>query len=174
MSENPHLADTARKFESARAWWWLVLWTVFLVASSLVLLVLVAVLFVRRTDCPVVTVCPVVTTDVPVHIKDPIEGRTVPTREITVTGTLPNCLPSGTNLYILVRSNLGMYDKYWLQDPPVVSCDGWRGKAGIGGINDPSGMSYRVCAVMTDETLTKDKSVSDLPPGPSHCIEVKR
>ena len=93
---------------------------------------------------------------------------------IDVSGTLRNCLPSGANLYILVRSNLGVHDDYWLQDPPVVDCDRWRGKAGIGGDKDPPGMSYRVCAVMTSENLPENKSVSNLPEGPSDCIEVKR
>jgi hypothetical protein len=162
--------DIMSRSESARARSWLILWallSVFLVAVSLVLLVLLAVLLVRLADCPVVI------TDVPVLISDPKEGQALD-MTIDVSGTLRNCLPSGTELYILVRSNLGTHDKYWLQDPPAVSCDGWQGKAGIGGIDDPTGMSYRVCAVLTSEILPKNQPVNDLPPGPSHCIEVKR
>jgi hypothetical protein len=166
--------DIALKSESARAKSWLILWallSVFLVAVSLVLLVFLAVLLVRLTHCPVVI------TDVPVLISDPKEGQALD-MTIDVSGTLQNCLPSGTNLYILVRTNMTKHDSYWPQTkhPPVVDCAGWRVEdVGIGGTDDPPGeYSYRVCAVLTEEILTEGKPIDKLPEGPSHCIEVKR
>jgi hypothetical protein len=158
--------DVVRRYESSRAGWWLFLWLILsvgLVAVNLVIgALLIRYLIAERQPC----IGPM-----SVVITDPKEGDSVPI-SVTVRGPLPiSPLPPDENLAIFVRSQNLMY---WLQADPTVTSTGWYGITGIGVVPDPPGMSYRVCAVLTDKTLPKNQPVNDLPPGPSHCIEVKR
>lgn len=105
-------------------------------------------------------------------ITNPSAGDAVEMK-ITVTGSSPRgSLPSGTNLYILVRTQ--GYG-YWLQESkPIVGLSGWQAEVGTGQENDPPGTHYRICAVLTRETLSPPLQLSDTPMGDSHCIDVTR
>lgn len=65
---------------------------------------------------------------------------------------------------------------YWVQaEPTLVGNCRWISKpVYIGEGTDPSGLSFRVCAVVTDDTLSRGQRLYELPQGPSHCVDVTR
>jgi N-acetylneuraminic acid mutarotase len=91
---------------------------------------------------------------------------------ISVSGPSPNDeLSTGTNLYVLVKPQ-GL--DYWLQPLPRMSNTGWLAE-GVG-IGQPAdhGMPFRICAVLTTQTLSPGWHDPDPPPGPLTCIQVTR
>lgn len=136
-------------------------------------IIVVATLVVGAIVCAKVWMTPIGASPI---IADPKAGAAV-AMTISVSGLSPRgSLPPGTNLYILVKPlNLD----YWVQLPPdalppELNRTGWRAaKIGIGQ-NGDVGMYFRICAILTGQTLLLGWHASDLPPGDAHCIDVTR
>jgi hypothetical protein len=112
----------------------------------------------------------VIASDGTPSIADPTDGAVVD-MTISVSGSSPRRLRSGTNLYLLVKPQ--GFD-YWLQPLPEVSSTGWRVEhAGIG-TEGNDGMHFDICAILIDQTLLEGWHSPDLPPGLSRCIGVTR
>ncbi len=65
---------------------------------------------------------------------------------------------------------------YWVQ-AAAESADGNRWESNpvyVGQETDPSGLPFKVCVVITGETLSRGQSLRQLPEGPSHCVDVTR
>ena len=161
MSENTNLADTARKFESARAGW-LLLWML-LLACLLIFNLAIWGLVARHSFAAVA-------------ISDPKDGDVVE-QKIDVHGPLPRLfLMPGSHLYILVKPL--RYDLYYRQpkEPEWSLSGGWTvddvniGTEDVGSIGAP----FRICAVLTGQVLAQNWSDAAPPPGYSHCLDVKR
>ncbi len=79
--------------------------------------------------------------------------------------------------YVLVRPiPEDPNQQYWVQ-AAAESTGGNRWKANpvyVGQETDPSGLPFKVCVVITDETLSRGQSLSEIPEGPSHCVDVTR
>ncbi|OGO07936.1 MAG: hypothetical protein A2Y61_05485 [Chloroflexi bacterium RBG_13_60_13] len=75
---------------------------------------------------------------------------------------------------VLVRPMLPNQD-YWVQRVPTQegNCD-WLSRPVHVGEGGDRGLTFRVCAVVTDEVLTLGQRVFNLPQGPSDCVEVIR
>jgi hypothetical protein len=65
---------------------------------------------------------------------------------------------------------------YWVQATPTSAgnCRWISDPVYVGQETDPSGLPFRVCAIVTDETLSRGQRLHELPQGPSHCIDVTR
>ncbi len=102
----------------------------------------------------------------------PQAGDTVD-MSIAVNGSFPRgSLPSGTNLYLLVKPQ-GF--NYWLQPLPKVNRTGWRVEnVGIGDKEADRGKHFLICAILTHQTLAQGWNAPDLPAGDAHCIDVTR
>jgi hypothetical protein len=66
--------------------------------------------------------------------------------------------------------------KYWSQDPPVETIAGiWKSSpVYVGQETDPSGLPFRICAVVTRETYSRGQQTNELPQGPRSCVNVTR
>lgn len=104
-------------------------------------------------------------------INVPREGDTV-AMTISVSGpSSKDILASGSNFYVLVKPQ-GL--DYWLQPPPQMTDAGWQAEGvGVGQPGD-RGMAFRICAILTVQTLTSGWHAPDPPPGPLTCINVTR
>jgi len=65
---------------------------------------------------------------------------------------------------------------YWVQAKPTSmgNCRWISKPVYVGERTDPSGLPFRICAVVTDDTLSRGQRLYELPQGPSHCIDVTR
>jgi hypothetical protein len=107
----------------------------------------------------------------PTIINIPKEGDTV-AMTISVSGSAPKgALPAGANLYVLVKPQ-GL--DYWLQPLPRMTSTGWQADGvGVGQPGD-RGMAFRICAILTTQTLSSGWHASAPPAGPLTCINVTR
>jgi len=66
--------------------------------------------------------------------------------------------------------------KYWSQEPPVETVPGsWKSSpVYVGQETDPSGLPFRICAVVTREIYSRGQQANELPQGPSSCVDVTR
>ncbi len=44
----------------------------------------------------------------------------------------------------------------------------------VGRETDPSGLPFKICVVISDESLSRGQSLPEKPEGPSHCVDVTR
>jgi len=66
--------------------------------------------------------------------------------------------------------------QYWAQEPPVETTLGtWKSNpVYVGQETDPSGLPFRICAVVTQETYSHGQQANELPEGPNSCVDVTR
>lgn len=84
---------------------------------------------------------------------------------------------AGRNLYIMVRPYPGVIGHfYFVQDYPIHTSQGiWQvNTVYIGAAGDLPGTPFRVCASVTTQTFTNGQSLTDLPSGERHCVDVYR
>ncbi len=109
-----------------------------------------------------------------VSIDQPSIGTEVGS-EVTVRGTVAN----GSDLErlaVIVRPDPDKTNQdWWVQERPTKSGGGnWSAAVHIGDANTPSGMVFRICAVVTSLNVKREDRLSSLPDGPSDCVDVKK
>ena len=128
------------------------------------------------TATPSSTALPTATpgTPPPLAIVNPVSGQSVD-MIISVVVQAPDL--AGKHLSIWVRpipeaSN----QSWWAQEPPVETAPGtWKSDpVYIGKDTDPSGLPFRICAVVTEETYARGQQRRNPPEGPSSCVDVTR
>lgn len=109
-----------------------------------------------------------------VSISSPTGGTAVG-QVITVTGRVRELNP-GEHLVLLVRPVPDSPTYRWeVQPPPDLREDIWSSQpVFIGLTDDPAGLPFRLCAVITPQPEPRGAQRPALPPGPSYCIDVRR
>lgn len=82
-----------------------------------------------------------------------------------------------SDLYVLVRPIPDdPKQKYWVQARPTSAgnCRWISDPVYVGVATDRPGLPFALCAVVTEESLSRGQSLRELPQGPSHCIDVTR
>lgn len=81
------------------------------------------------------------------------------------------------HLYVLVRPIPDdPNQKYWVQARPTSAgnCRWISNPVYVGVETDSPGLPFALCAIVTDEILSRGESLRELPQGLSHCIDVTR
>lgn len=104
-------------------------------------------------------------------------GIVRPTRDEAVPMIITVEFESSELAYVLVRPiPEDPNQQYWVQ-AAAESTGGNRWKSNpvyVGQETDPSGLPFKVCVVIADESLSRGQSLSEIPEGPSHCVDVTR
>ncbi len=105
-------------------------------------------------------------------IESPSEGDEVD-MNITVNGSgAETALQGGANLHLIIHPH-GY--SYFVQELPQINDDGtWEASPVFVGQPHDAGLSFDICAVLTDQSLSRGDELNELPPDPHSCIIVKR